>query len=177
GKVGTEWPDSLRVERQQVLEAQDRVGEQEAHQTEDQHRHRVLFPILLLVGVNPHQTISQSLQGTQHRIKPSSAISLEHLHEIKPHLLRDCCERDDVEEELKPVRTLHSGALKFFRPNHGHERIDEQEQGNDAHDEVSHGVLLQFFAEANVKSGDDEEHDDDSDEEQVTHNGPPGQAQ
>ena len=92
-------------------------------------------------------------------------------------MLRDCCERDDVEEELKPVRTLHSGALKFFRPNHGHERIDEQEQGNDAHDEVSHGVLLQFFAEANVKSGDDEEHDDDSDEEQVTHNGPPGQAQ
>jgi len=72
---------------------------------------------------------------------------------------------------------LHSASSKFLGPNHGHEQINEEQQGNDAHDEVFHGVLLQFFAEANVKGADEEERDDNSNEDYVTHNGSPGQSQ
>jgi len=63
--------------------------------------------------------------------------------------------------------------LKFLRPNYGHEQIDEQQQGDDGHDEVFHGVLLQFFAEANVKPADDEERHDNADEHEVNHTGSP----
>jgi hypothetical protein len=59
--------------------------------------------------------------------------------------------------------------LKFLGPDHGHEQIDEQQQGNDAHDEVFHNGLLQFLAEADVKAAHGKEADDDSDEDQIIH--------
>ena len=43
-------PELLRIERQQMLQAQNRVSEQAAHQTEEQHRERVLFPVVLLAS-------------------------------------------------------------------------------------------------------------------------------
>jgi hypothetical protein len=64
---------------------------------------------------------------------------------------------------------LHGVSLKFFRPDHGREQIDEQQEGDDAHDEVFHGVLLQFFAEANIIAAADKERDHDCDEDYVIH--------
>jgi len=66
--------------------------------------------------------------------------------------------------------------LKLLGPSHGHEQIDEQQQGDAAHDEVFHGVLLQFFTEANVKPADDEERDDNADEDQVNHTVSPARS-
>ena len=47
--------------------------------------------------------IGQPLQRTEHRIEPGPAVRIEHLHQIKPHRLRDQRERDEVEGELNPA--------------------------------------------------------------------------
>jgi hypothetical protein len=58
---------------------------------------------------------------------------------------------------------------EFFRPDHCHEQVDEQQQGNDADNDGFHKVPLQFVAEANVKAAHDEKGDDHPKEDQVTH--------
>jgi hypothetical protein len=42
------------------------------------------------------------------------------------------------------------GSLKFFRPNHGHEQIDKEQQGNDSNDDVPHRYLLEFIAKTDI---------------------------
>src|SRR5437773_2838011 len=78
----------------------------------------------------------------------------------------------------KPPNAVNESCMELTAPHDASVvTIAKQQEGDDADDDIFHNWLLEFFAEANVKSGDDEEQDDDSDEEQVTHNGPPGQAQ
>jgi hypothetical protein len=59
--------------------------------------------------------------------------------------------------------------LEFFRPNHGHEEVDEEQQRDDRDDNCFHGVLLKPVAKAHVKSAHDEKHDDNPNEEEVVH--------
>jgi hypothetical protein len=59
---------------------------------------------------------------------------------------------------------------EFLRPEHGHQQINEQQQGDHAHDKVFHSLLLKVFAEADVKGAHEKEHKGDSNEDQVTHN-------
>src|SRR5664280_2874034 len=47
--------------------------------------------------------------------------------------------------------------LEFLRSEHGHEQVSEQQQGNHAHNEVFHKLLLQLFAEADIQAADHEE--------------------
>jgi len=54
--------------------------------------------------------------------------------------------------------------LEFFRPDHRYEEIGEQQQSDDRDDDRFHCVLLQLFAEPNVKSTEDEEGHDNADE-------------
>jgi hypothetical protein len=59
--------------------------------------------------------------------------------------------------------------LEFFRSNHGHQQINEEEQRDDADDCRFHFVLLQLLAKTHVKSAHDKKGDNDSDENEVTH--------
>ena len=97
-----------------MLQAQNRVGEQAAHQAEQQHGERVLLPIVFLVRIHSHHAIGEPLQRPQHRVEPGFAIRIEHLHQIKPHRLGDQHERDDVEGKLNPARSLHMAILRIF---------------------------------------------------------------
>ena len=45
----------LRIERQQVLQPQHDVGQQHGRGAEDQHRRRVLGPVLVLLGIDAAQ--------------------------------------------------------------------------------------------------------------------------
>ena len=72
--------------------------------------------------------IGEPLERPEHRVEPGFAVRIEHLDEIKAHRLGDQRERDDVERELNPAGSLHSRSLEFFRPNHGHEQVDEEQQ-------------------------------------------------
>ena len=102
-KVGTQRSEPLWIQRQQVLQPQDGIGEQAAHKTEQQHGQRVLFPIVLLAGIHAHQAISEPFQWSQHGVKPCPTVGIKHPHEIKPHRLGDHRERRDEENELQPA--------------------------------------------------------------------------
>jgi hypothetical protein len=60
---------------------------------------------------------------------------------------------------------LHGRSSKFLGPNHGHEQIDEEQQGDDPDNDGFHCVLLELFAEADVKAAHDEKPNDDADED------------
>jgi hypothetical protein len=66
---------------------------------------------------------------------------------------------------------LHSGALKLFWPDHGHEQINEQQQGNDAHHNILHrSLLVQSPAKADKSAANDEKQYGCPNKNQVTHN-------
>jgi hypothetical protein len=64
---------------------------------------------------------------------------------------------------------LHGYSLKFFRPNHRHEQIDEEQQRDDSDNNSFHGVLLQLVAESDVKAAHDKKHNDDCGKDEVAH--------
>jgi hypothetical protein len=55
--------------------------------------------------------------------------------------------------------------LEFFRPDHGHEQIDEQQESDDPDNDCFHWIRLKLLAEAGVKAAHDKKHDDNSDED------------
>ena len=59
--------------------------------------------------------------------------------------------------------------LEFFRPSHGHEEVDEEQQRDDRDDNCFHAVLLKPVAKTHVESAHDEKHDDGANEEEVAH--------
>jgi hypothetical protein len=60
---------------------------------------------------------------------------------------------------------LHDRASEFLRPDHGHEQIDEEQQGDDPDNDGFHCVLLELFAEADVNAAHDKEPNDDADKD------------
>jgi hypothetical protein len=61
-------------------------------------------------------------------------------------------------------------SLEFLRPEHGHQQVNEQQQGDHAHDEVFyHGFLLQLLAEADIQAADHKKQHNDSDIDEVRH--------
>jgi hypothetical protein len=59
--------------------------------------------------------------------------------------------------------------LELLRPDHGHEQVDEQQQGNEGDNHGFHWVLLQLLAEADVKGAHEKEPKGNSNIDQVTH--------
>jgi len=60
---------------------------------------------------------------------------------------------------------LHNDFSEFFRPNHGHEQIDKQQQGDDGDNDCFHEQLLQFFTKADIQAAQDKKYDHDRDED------------
>ncbi len=105
----------LRIERQNILQAQDGVGEHATHQAEQQHGPGVLPPVVLLTGAHAHEPVGEPLQRTEHGVEPSATIGVEHLREVKAHGLRNRRKGDDVEGELQPAGSLHKRFVKIFQ--------------------------------------------------------------
>jgi len=59
--------------------------------------------------------------------------------------------------------------LESFRPNHGHEQINKQQQCDDADNGRFHFVLLELLAKTHVKGAHDKKDNDDPDENEVVH--------
>jgi hypothetical protein len=72
---------------------------------------------------------------------------------------------------------LHGCSLKFFRPDHRHKQIDEEQQRDDPDNDGFHGILLQLLAEADIKSAHDKKQNDDAGENEVVHRFPFGCSQ
>ena len=129
----------LRIQRQILLQPQNRVGEKAAHQAKDQHREGVLLPALLLLRIHAENAVGEFFQRAQHRVEPGAAVRIEHAVDIQTERLGDEDERADEEREFQPLMGVHKfGALKFFRPQHGKNQVATQRHGNDSENEVFH---------------------------------------
>jgi hypothetical protein len=64
---------------------------------------------------------------------------------------------------------LHGCSLKFFRPNHRHKQIDEEQQRDDSDNDGFHVVLLQLLAEAGVKTAHDKKQNNNAGKDEIAH--------
>ena len=62
-QVRADGSKTLRIERQPLLQPQNGVGKEAAHQAEQQHGKGVFLPILLPIVLNSHQPIGQPLRA------------------------------------------------------------------------------------------------------------------
>ena len=62
--------EALGVQRQQVLQAQDRIEEEEGGRREGQEREGVGQPALALLRIDPRQAVEDRLHRLQHRAEP-----------------------------------------------------------------------------------------------------------
>jgi hypothetical protein len=70
GQVGRRALETLRVERQQVLEAQDQVEDDEARRRERQHGEGVGQPVLVPLRVDPEGLVEHAFDRPQDRVEP-----------------------------------------------------------------------------------------------------------
>ena len=59
--------------------------------------------------------------------------------------------------------------LEFFRPDHRHQQVSEEQECNNGRDNGFHLRALKFVAEANVRGAQEEEQNHGSDESQIAH--------
>ena len=97
----------LRIERQKLLQPQNGVGEQAAHEAENQHRERVLFPVVFLRRVHAQHAVGQFFQRAQNRVEPGAAVGVEHAIDIQTERFGDEHERGDVKREFQPLMGVH----------------------------------------------------------------------
>src|SRR5262245_30686749 len=90
-----------------MLQAQDRVGEEATHQTEQHHRERVFVPVMLPRRINAHDPIGEPLYRFNDRVQPRSAARVQNTDEVKSQRFRNCDQGDAVCEKLKPSKGLH----------------------------------------------------------------------
>jgi hypothetical protein len=64
---------------------------------------------------------------------------------------------------------MHDDSSEFLGPKHGHEQVDEQQQGDNTRDDSFHRFLLEFFAKPGVKAADDKKAGDDANKNQIIH--------
>jgi hypothetical protein len=60
-------------------------------------------------------------------------------------------------------------SLEFLWPQHGHEQVGEQQQGDYAHNQVFHRFLLELLAEADIQAANHEEQHRDTDIDEISH--------
>jgi hypothetical protein len=92
--------ESLRVEWQPLLGPKDDVREDQAHETEEQHRDSVLLPILFLLRINAKQAIRQLLKRLDKPVKKCLAVWIKRSYQISAEIFRDEYQDDDEEAKL-----------------------------------------------------------------------------
>ena len=113
GEVRRQTGEILRVKRKMVLVPQDEIGEQHAHEAEQQHGNRVAHPALLLLGIDAAHPVGQAFHRPDDAVDPRLAVGIEHFdvehpHQVQPERLGDQEQDADVERELGPgIEVVH----------------------------------------------------------------------
>jgi hypothetical protein len=116
GQVRRNGPESLRVERQEMLEPEHGVGEQHSGQAENDEGPRVVPPILLRFRVDAEEPIEEALDRPDRPVQPGLAFWLEDPDEVEAQGLRGREQEADEEGQLKPAGKVHCHHLvRTFR--------------------------------------------------------------
>jgi len=95
-----------RIERQELLQAQDGVEQQQAHAVEEQHGDAVDLPVVLLGGVNAADPVDQPLQRSQRRVKPGAPPFVDGGH-VRAEWFGQQQQNDQVEDDLGDAGWCH----------------------------------------------------------------------
>ncbi len=106
GQRRGDLPEAVGVERQQRLEAEDGVGDEQAHRAEDEQRDRVRLPVLLPVRVHPAGPEDEPLHRTE-QARERSRPALEDAVEPEPDRLREQQDEEGEEPDLEPAVDRH----------------------------------------------------------------------
>ncbi len=108
--------------------------------------------------------------GPEDRVEPGFPGRIEHPGQVDAERFGDQGQEPDEEGELQPVVRVHGRGSEFFRVDHGHQEVADEQEGDDADDEGFHGDgELERAAEAGVERADGEEGDGHGDEQQIGH--------
>ena len=99
--------EALRVERQDVLQAQKRVKQHEARRVERQQGQRIAEPILLAPGIDACQRIEALLEWTEGAIKESRP-PLEHASHVDAERPGGGDHQREHQPNLKPAVEGHA---------------------------------------------------------------------
>ncbi len=97
----------LGIERQNILEPENGVGEEHAHGAENQQSRGITFPILFFIGLDSEKAIGQLFDRFDDWIEKSFALRVQHPKKVQTERFCDCQERCHIENELKPSRGIH----------------------------------------------------------------------
>ena len=106
GQVRAHGVEPLRVQRQDMLEAQDRVEQDEAGGVENQQGHGVGEPILLAFGIDAGERVEASLDRTQDGIEQRWA-SFEYRRHVDAERPRRGNHQREHQRDLEPAVEGH----------------------------------------------------------------------
>ena len=130
----------LRVERQVTLQAQDRVGHDDAEGAEGQEREAVAFPVLLDLWIDAEELVDEALDPAEEAPERRLAGFENPVHE-EPERLRDRHDEAEEDENLHPADESHDRCpFPRLEALGAHERVDEV-GGQKDRDECADSVL------------------------------------
>jgi hypothetical protein len=109
GEVRRDGRQVLGIERQAVLESEQRVGQQRRQATERQYGDRVLDPRLSAIGTNAKNAVYEPLERTQDRVEERSpfALRVEDVDQIHAEGFRHQDDRAENQKQLNPTGRRH----------------------------------------------------------------------
>ncbi len=111
---GRESGQTLRIERQVILIAQNEVSEKQADEAEDEQGEGVAEPALFFCRVDAADAVGEALDGLYEAVEKRATLGVEHADEIEAERLGDEQERADEEGELEPgVGIVHGGFVTY----------------------------------------------------------------
>ena len=111
----------LRVERQQVLQAQHDVGQQQRREAEQQQRAEVAAPVLVFLVVDAGDRVNRSLEQPQ-----KSETAVEHTHQVQAERFGDRQRDERKNQDLHPAIHRHRRGLRTAQGG-GESRRDKRE--------------------------------------------------
>ena len=105
---------ALRIERQEALQAQQAVEDQEAADMEEQHGDRVGQPVLLALLVDAAEPIEAGLDRPQHR-RQKGALAVEDSRHVPAERLHQRDNDRAIDRDLNPAIDCHGTPLRTSR--------------------------------------------------------------
>jgi hypothetical protein len=118
------------IERQQMLEPQQRIHSQESGRVEQQHRNRVGQPMLLASVVNARPAIEKHLNWPQYWRQPSLSAFKDRGH-VAAERDSQRGENREIECDLNPAVDGHGETSEALGPQQRIGEIDQQPRGHD----------------------------------------------
>jgi hypothetical protein len=114
GRVGRYGPEALRVEREDALEALERVHEEDAPEVEQEHRNGVRLPALLGFGPDAREPVDSPLEPAEDRLKTRRPAVIDPGH-VEPERLRQQEQDAQIEHDLEDTVRGHENTSGFRR--------------------------------------------------------------